>query len=175
MQRLLDVAAKGDSAVTAAKILVVDDVALNVKLLADLLAVNGYRTCTATSGAEALERIAGEQPDLVLLDVMMPGMSGYEVCRAIRADPAHAMLPVVLVTALDPAEERAKGLDAGADDFLSKPVEPGRAAGAGALAAAHQVAVRRGAAPEARARRAESHARAARGRRRRASSRRWAG
>ncbi len=66
--------------------------------------------------------LAAERPDLVLLDVMMPGMSGYDVCREIRADPAHAMLPVVLVTALDPAEERAKGLDAGADDFLSKPV-----------------------------------------------------
>jgi CheY-like chemotaxis protein len=70
-------------------------------------------------GARVLAR---ERPDLVLLDVMMPGMSGYDVCREIRADPAHAMLPVVLVTALDPAEERAKGLDAGADDFLSKPV-----------------------------------------------------
>ena len=105
-----------------AHVLVVDDVALNVKLLADLLTVKGYRTSTATSGAEALASIAAEPPDLVLLDVMMPGMSGYDVCRAIRADPAHAMLPVVLVTALDPAEERAKGLDAGADDFLSKPV-----------------------------------------------------
>jgi class 3 adenylate cyclase/CheY-like chemotaxis protein len=108
--------------VTAARVLVVDDVALNVKLLADLLAVKGYRTSTATSGPEALASIAAEPPDLVLLDVMMPGMSGYDVCRAIRADPAQAMLPVVLVTALDPAEERAKGLDAGADDFLSKPV-----------------------------------------------------
>jgi len=108
--------------VTAARVLVVDDVALNVKLLADLLTVKGYRTSTATSGAEALASIAAEPPDLVLLDVMMPGMSGYDVCRAIRADPAQAMLPVVLVTALDPAEERAKGLDAGADDFLSKPV-----------------------------------------------------
>jgi adenylate cyclase len=108
--------------VTAARVLVVDDVALNVKLLADLLTVKGYRTSTATSGPEALASIAAEPPDLVLLDVMMPGMSGYDVCRAIRADPAHAMLPVVLVTALDPAEERAKGLDAGADDFLSKPV-----------------------------------------------------
>jgi adenylate cyclase len=106
----------------AAKILVVDDVALNVKLLADLLAAKGYRTCSATSGAEALKVLAAERPDLVLLDVMMPGMSGYDVCREIRADPAQAMLPVVLVTALDPAEERAKGLDAGADDFLSKPV-----------------------------------------------------
>ena len=107
---------------TSAKILVVDDVALNVKLLADLLVAKGYRTCSATSGAEALRVLAAERPDLVLLDVMMPGMSGYDVCREIRADPAHAMLPVVLVTALDPAEERAKGLDAGADDFLSKPV-----------------------------------------------------
>ena len=106
----------------SAKILVVDDVALNVKLLADLLAVKGYATCTAKSGPEALAAIAREQPDLVLLDVMMPGMSGYDVCRAIRADPAHAILPVVLVTALDPAEERARGLDAGADDFLNKPV-----------------------------------------------------
>ena len=104
------------------KVLVVDDVALNVKLLADLLAVKGYRICSATSGAEALAVLAAERPDLVLLDVMMPGMSGYDVCRAIRADPANAMLPVVLVTALDPVEERAKGLDAGADDFLSKPV-----------------------------------------------------
>src|SRR4051812_9590013 len=105
-----------------AKILVVDDVAMNVKLLADLLAVKGYATCTALSGPAALAALQSERPDLVLLDVMMPGMSGYEVCQAIRADPAHAMLPVVLVTALDPAQERAKGLDAGADDFLSKPV-----------------------------------------------------
>jgi len=113
----------GDSArADAAKILVVDDVALNVKLLADLLSAKGYRTCTAASGAEALAALDRERPDLVLLDVMMPGMSGYEVCEAVRANPAHAMLPIVLVTALDPAKERAKGLDAGADDFLSKPV-----------------------------------------------------
>lgn len=105
-----------------ARILVVDDVAMNVKLLAELLSVKGYQTVTASSGAEALARLASERPDMVLLDVMMPGMSGYEVCAAIRADPAHAMLPVVLVTALDPAKERAKGLEAGADDFLTKPL-----------------------------------------------------
>ena len=104
------------------RILVVDDTALNVKLLADLLGAKGYRTVTAASGPEALAKLEADKPDLVLLDVMMPGMSGYEVCQAIRANPAHAMLPVVLVTALDPAKERAKGLDAGADDFLSKPV-----------------------------------------------------
>jgi adenylate cyclase len=106
----------------SAKILVVDDVAMNVKLLVDLLGVKGYQTVTAASGPEALLKLAVEGPDLVLLDVMMPGMSGYEVCRAIRADPAHSMLPVVLVTALDPAKERAKGLEAGADDFLTKPL-----------------------------------------------------
>jgi adenylate cyclase len=106
----------------AASILVVDDVPLNVKLIADLLGAKGYRTRTASSGAEALASLAADPPDLVLLDVMMPGLSGYDVCRTIRADPAHAMLPIVLVTALDPAQERAKGLDAGADDFLSKPV-----------------------------------------------------
>jgi class 3 adenylate cyclase len=106
----------------SSKILVVDDVERNVRLLADILGVKGYATCTAASGPEALARLESDRPDLVLLDVMMPGMSGYEVCQAIRADPAHAMLPVVLVTALDPAQERARGLEAGADDFLSKPV-----------------------------------------------------
>ena len=106
----------------SARILVVDDVAKNVKLLADLLSVKGYTALTAASGAEALERVAADAPDLILLDVMMPGMSGYEVCQAIRANPAHSMLPIVLVTALDPSQERAKGLEAGADDFLSKPV-----------------------------------------------------
>ena len=104
------------------KILVVDDVPLNVKLLADLLDAKGYTVITASSGPQALKLIESDAPDLVLLDVMMPGMSGYEVCEKIRSDPEHAMLPVVLVTALDPAAERARGLNAGADDFLSKPV-----------------------------------------------------
>jgi class 3 adenylate cyclase len=107
---------------TAERILVVDDTPKNVKLLADLLAAKGYAVDTAGSGREALERIAAAPPDLVLLDVVMPEMSGYEVCRAIRTSPATALLPVVLVTALDPAEERVKGLEAGADDFLAKPI-----------------------------------------------------
>ena len=106
----------------AAKILVVDDTPTNVKLLRDLLTVKGYAVVTATSGAEGLEQIDAERPDLVLLDVMMPGMSGYDVCRRIRANPATAVLPVVMVTALDPGPERIKGLDAGADDFLTKPI-----------------------------------------------------
>src|SRR5436305_4787220 len=104
------------------KILVVDDVPVNVKLLADLLAVKGYAVVTAASGPEALEQIEKEQPGLVLLDVMMPGMSGYDVCRRIRQNAATAMLPIIMVTALDPAQERVKGIEAGADDFLSKPI-----------------------------------------------------
>jgi class 3 adenylate cyclase len=104
------------------KILVVDDTPQNVKLLADLLAVKGYRVVTAASGSEALARIDAERPDLVLLDVVMPGMSGYEVCRKIREDPGTGLLPIVMVTALDPSQERIKGLEAGADDFLTKPI-----------------------------------------------------
>ncbi len=107
---------------TPAKILVVDDTPHNVKLLADLLTVKGYSVVTAASGPEALQRVETEQPDLVLLDVVMPGMSGYEVCRRIREDPATGILPVVMVTALDPGQERVKGLEAGADDFLTKPI-----------------------------------------------------
>jgi adenylate cyclase len=108
--------------VTPARLLVVDDTPVNLKLLADLLVAKGYAVELATSGAEALKRLEGDGIDLVLLDVMMPGMSGYEVCRKIRENPATAMLPVVMVTALDPAQERVKGIDAGADDFLSKPI-----------------------------------------------------
>ena len=105
-----------------AKILVVDDTPQNVKLLADLLLAKGYAVVTAATGAAALEELQAEAPDLVLLDVMMPGLTGYQVCERIRADPRTALLPVVLVTALDPHEERVKGIEAGADDFLSKPI-----------------------------------------------------
>ena len=106
----------------SAKILVVDDTPRNVKLLADLLSVKGYSVETAASGQEALDSIEKSVPDLVLLDVVMPGMTGYEACRRIRANPRTKMLPVVMVTALDPGEERVKGIEAGADDFLTKPI-----------------------------------------------------
>jgi len=105
-----------------AKILVVDDTPANIKLLGDLLASRGYAVSTATNGEEGLAKLVAEKPDLVLLDVMMPGISGYDVCRRIRADPATALLPVVMCTSLDPQQERVKGIEAGADDFLSKPV-----------------------------------------------------
>jgi class 3 adenylate cyclase len=95
---------------------------VNLKLLGDLLTAKGYAVVTATNGPEALDKVAKEPLDLVLLDVMMPGMSGYDVCRKIREQPDTSMLPVVMVTALDPAQERVKGIEAGADDFLSKPI-----------------------------------------------------
>ena len=104
------------------KILVVDDTPGNVKLLTDLLTVKGYEVASAESGHEALARIDADCPDLVLLDIMMPGMNGYEVCQRIRQNPATEILPVVMVTALDPSQERTKGIEAGADDFLGKPV-----------------------------------------------------
>ena len=109
---------------SAATILVVDDTPHNVMLLCDLLAPQGYATITASSGPEALSKIASDAPQLVLLDVVMPGMDGYAVCRAIRDNPETAVLPVVMITAREPAEERVKGLEAGADDFLTKPVNP---------------------------------------------------
>ncbi len=104
------------------RILAVDDQPHNLRLLADLLGAKGYDVATAASGTEALARIESERPDLVLLDVIMPNMSGYEVCRKIRENPATVILPIIMITALDPTDERVKGLEAGADDFLTKPI-----------------------------------------------------
>jgi len=104
------------------RILVVDDNAQNVRLLEKLLRDSDYEPICAFSGAEAMSQLAAARPDLVLLDVVMPGMSGYDVCRAIRANASTVLLPVVMITALDPSEERVKGIEAGADDFLSKPI-----------------------------------------------------
>jgi two-component system cell cycle response regulator len=106
-----------------ARVLVVDDVAANVKLMQARLAAEYFDTVAASTGAEALEICARGQCDLVLLDVMMPGMDGLEVCRRLKANPATAHVPVVLVTALDEAADRIAGLEAGADDFLTKPVD----------------------------------------------------
>ena len=105
-----------------ARILVVDDTPANVKLLVDVLTAKGYTVSSAPNGEEALVRIAVQEPDLVLLDIMMPGLSGYDVCRKIRANPATALLPVVLCTSLDPKQERINGIEAGADDFIPKPI-----------------------------------------------------
>jgi class 3 adenylate cyclase len=115
-------AATNAAAPAVPKVLVVDDTPLNVKLLGDLLAVKGYAVTTAQSGEEALAKLAADVPDIVLLDVMMPGLSGYDVCRRIRENADTALLPVVMVTSLDPQQERVHGIEAGADDFLAKPI-----------------------------------------------------
>jgi two-component system, cell cycle response regulator len=106
----------------SARVLVVDDILPNVKLLEAKLSSEYYDVLTATSGEEALRRIVNDSPDIVLLDVMMPGMDGFEVCRKIKSNPAVAHIPVVMVTALTDNQDRVRGLEAGADDFLSKPV-----------------------------------------------------
>ena len=102
------------------KILIVDDTAQNIKLLEAVLAPRGYMLVTATSGMEALEKLANEQLDLILLDIVMPGMDGYEVCRRVRADPKTRLLPVVMITASGD-QEKIKAIEAGADDFIPKP------------------------------------------------------
>ena len=106
----------------SARVLVVDDILPNVKLLEAKLACEYYDVITATSGAEALEKVESDKPDLVLLDVMMPGMDGFEVCTRIKSNPDTAHIPVVMVTALTDVEDKVRGLEAGADDFLSKPI-----------------------------------------------------
>jgi two-component system cell cycle response regulator len=105
-----------------ARVLVVDDIPANVKLLEARLSAEYFEVLTATSGQEALGVVEAEMPDIVLLDVMMPGMDGFEVCRRIKRDPRTQHIPIVMVTALDQVSDRVKGLEAGADDFLTKPV-----------------------------------------------------
>ena len=109
------------SAPNVSRILVVDDNAQNVQLLVDKLMPLGYQVRTANGGREALACVEREPPDLILLDVVMPEMDGYAVCRAIKAEPATEVIPIIMVTALDPKEERIRGLEAGADEFLGKP------------------------------------------------------
>jgi putative two-component system response regulator len=104
-------------------ILVVDDQPQNIDLLDAYLVPQGYDVVKATSGEEALGKLSGNQIDLILLDVMMPGMDGFEATRRVRQDNTHRLLPIILVTALRETEDRVKGIEAGCDDFLSKPVD----------------------------------------------------
>ena len=103
--------------------LVVDDAPVNVALLEHLLSRDGHTVLTAADGREALSIVERERPEVVLTDVLMPGLDGHELCRAIKSNPATCLTPVVLVTSLQSRDERLKGINAGADDFLIKPVE----------------------------------------------------
>src|ERR1700704_3587478 len=105
-----------------ARVLVVDDVPANVKLLEARLSAEYFDVMTAVSGAEALAICERAECDVVLLDVMMPDMDGFEVCRRLKSNPKTHHIPVVIVTALDQPSDRVTGLEAGADDFLTKPV-----------------------------------------------------
>ena len=106
-----------------ARVLVVDDIPSNIKLLEARLVAEYFDVVSASNGQDALAQIAEQEPDIVLLDVMMPGMDGFEACRRIKKNPKTAHIPVVMVTALDQTSDRVAGLDAGADDFLTKPVD----------------------------------------------------
>jgi CheY-like chemotaxis protein len=106
-----------------ASILVVDDNPLNRKLMTDMLSADGHRVRCAASGAEALTLIAAETPDLLLLDIMMPEMDGFEVVRRLKSDGATRSIPVIMVTALDDAGSRARLIAAGVDVVLTKPVD----------------------------------------------------
>jgi putative two-component system response regulator len=104
------------------RVIIVDDCPANVRLLTRQLAGDGYIVHTATNGDEALDLIAREQPDLVLMDVMMPRRDGFETCRALKQNASTRLIPVVLVTSLSDSRDKVRGLEAGADDFLTKPV-----------------------------------------------------
>ncbi len=105
------------------RILIVDDNAQNLELLEGLLCSRGYDTSKAYNGREAIERVAEEPPDLVLLDVLMPIMDGYEACKRLKEDEKTRLIPIVLLTALDSVEDKVKGIEAGADDFITKPFQ----------------------------------------------------
>jgi CheY-like chemotaxis protein len=106
-----------------AKILIVDDEPQNRKLLEAVLRPGGYETVSVASGEEALASIAQRRPDLVLLDIMMPGMDGYEVASILKADPATSSIPVIMVTAHADRAARLASLTAGAEDILAKPID----------------------------------------------------
>ena len=104
-------------------ILIVDDQPQNIELLEAYLVPQDYEIVTAANGEVALEKLSGNQIDLILLDVMMPGMDGFEVTRRVRQDATHRLIPIILITALHETEDRVKGIEAGCDDFISKPVD----------------------------------------------------
>src|SRR6201997_3469792 len=106
----------------SARVLVVDDLAANVKLLEARLSAEYFDVLTASDGAEALAMCQRAECDIILLDVMMPDMDGFEVCRRLKSNPTTHFIPVVMITALGGAADRVRGLGAGADDFLTKPV-----------------------------------------------------
>lgn len=108
----------------SALVLIVDDDARNCELLTDLLMIQGYRCLSVADGLAALKMVTDTPPDVILLDIMMPKMDGFEVCRRLKQDPAHAFIPVLMVTALSERDHRLRGIEVGANDFIVKPIDP---------------------------------------------------
>src|SRR3990172_11357730 len=108
---------------TSRKILIVDDEEPNLRLLSSLLGALGYETETALNGAEAVKKTKIYRPDLVLLDIMMPEMDGFEACELLKADAETANIPIIILTALSDRDSKLKGLNSGANDFLTKPID----------------------------------------------------
>ncbi len=106
------------------KILIVDDTELIVRIITDILVPAGYDVISANSGEECLEMVGKEKPDLVLLDIIMYGMDGLEVCKALRADESNNLMPIIILTAEDDEEQKLQGLELGADDYIKKPFNP---------------------------------------------------
>ena len=107
----------------ATTILLVDDEPMGLEVLHGLLSTENYNLAFATNGTEAIEQALELKPDVILLDVMMPDIDGFEVCRRLRTDPILADVPIIMLTALDDRESRLEGIEAGADDFISKPFD----------------------------------------------------
>ncbi len=113
----------GETQARASTVLVVDDNPQNLELLMEYLHdVEGVETASAIDGVDALEKVADSPPDLILLDIMMPRMSGFEVCRKLKSDPATRDIPIIMVTALNELGDIERGVESGTDDFLSKPI-----------------------------------------------------
>src|SRR4051794_17574034 len=108
---------------TPARILIVDDNPANVKILQTRLSSEGYEIVSAADGEEALEKARSATPDLILLDVMMPKLNGLEVCRRLRADPTFPFTPIIMVTAMTDSKDVVAGLEAGGDEYLTKPLD----------------------------------------------------
>jgi two-component system, OmpR family, alkaline phosphatase synthesis response regulator PhoP len=117
-----DTSVDNDERIAQSKILVVDDNEQNLELLVAYLETLRCPVVTAFDGVDALEKIAAEKPDLILLDIMMPRMSGFEVCRKIKSDPTTRDIPVIMVTALNELTDIERGVESGTDDFITKPV-----------------------------------------------------
>jgi DNA-binding response OmpR family regulator len=114
---------KPASAPNRGRILVADDEEKNRKLLRDILELQGYEVLLAEDGQQAVDRVLAEPPDVILLDIMMPKLDGFAVCRKLKTDPRSAQIPILMITGLTSRTDRIKGIDAGADDFLIKPID----------------------------------------------------